>query len=165
MALQVFILLPRSKQNRRSSARTAPSAVPFRSVSGCESPHPSTPKTYLHSTAPRLLPSPITPRRTQIRLPLHHYPPTRRRIRPPPAAFRTPRDRPRLGTGSHGGRGGEQLHVPDIYPHHDRAAACALHHPPPVPRRLREGQDHPLSVLRLPPLRQVPQVDLQEGKH
>jgi hypothetical protein len=27
----------------------------------------------------------------------------------------------------------------------------------------REGQDHPLPLLGLPPLWQVPQVDLQEG--
>jgi hypothetical protein len=74
-----------------------------------------------------------------------------------------PGGRAEVGRSSHGGRRGEQLAVPDFYTHHDRAAPRALHDPALVSRCLREGEDHPLPLLGLPPLRQVPQVDLQEG--
>jgi len=125
----------------------------------------------LHRAAPPPPPSPNSPGREpavpQIRLPPPTFPPPRRQIRAcprqnPAAPHPRPGESGGLGLSCHGGRGGEHLAVPDLHPHHDRAAARALHHHAPVPRRLREGQDHPLPLLGVPPLREVPQVDLQE---
>lgn len=65
--------------------------------------------------------------------------------------------------GSHGGGGGEQLALPDIHLDHDRAAPGAVYDHAAVPRGDEKGQDHPLPLLRVPPLREVPEVDLQEG--
>lgn len=130
------------------------------------------PKTYLSplpSTAPPPLPDLASPRGR--RHPQIHPPPAA--LLPDPAlppqnpAAPRPRRWESGGVGrsssSHGGRGGEYLAVPDFCPHHDRAAACALHHHAPLSCRLREGQDHPLPLLGVPPLREVPQVDLQKG--
>ena len=148
--------------------RTVPPGSPCRGA--CE-PTATAPKTY-PSTPPRLRPLPdlAWPRAggppdppAPSNLPAAPPPDPGLPRQNPAAPHPRPGESGGLGLSSHGGRGGEHLAVPDLHPHHDRAAARALHHHAPVPRRLREGQDHPLPLLGVPPLREVPQVDLQEG--
>ena len=103
--------------------------------------------------------SPISPLLAWRPDPLLRYPD----LRSTPRSPRLSRELSKGGSSSsHGGGGGEQLALPDIHPDHDRAAPGAVHDHAAVPRGDEEGQDHPLPLLRVPPLRKVPEVDLQE---